>query len=391
MTRFVYPRLLFSAAQNLVQEISSVYRTDGLAGVGLLVAQEHAKAEPVATGGRIADVGQIGTVRATVVDAVAPWRERATVTRAEAAAFDLALGRALHDSLQIVPSDAAHDETWNFLSLVVMPDITVLRFPDMHPDRMFGTLRNPLRGSWVRRETLGDLTDQYPKPLGVDEMVGLFERSDMARNRPLIRALAGAVMQYDGAGSRSDWAREVFKEIRYATGPRVLDGMAEDEIVDLIRGEGRSESLRLMPNSRVDLSWNQSGLSGDTGLDEDVSASGAVEYAVTEQSDSDFVAALPPSLLGLGEELLRRVRRTWPGHLSLEGVRYVNRPDNFWTVKIQPRDGSLAITVRGNPEKFAETGLGILPDRPGSSRFKVRTVAEVDAAMDVLRRVSKRP
>src|SRR5690606_7072876 len=150
--------------------------------------------------------------RRATLDAIAPWQQRGRVTRTEAAAFDLAVGRALHDSLQIIPGDAAHDETWNFLALVVMPDVTVLRFPDMHPDRMFGTLRNPLRSSWVRWDTLGDLTDMYPRPLGVDEMVGLFERSEMARNRPLVRALAKAVMQYDGPGSRSDWAREVFKE-----------------------------------------------------------------------------------------------------------------------------------------------------------------------------------
>ena len=126
--------------------------------------------------------------------------------------------------------------------LVVLPDVVVLRFPDMHPDRMLGTMRNPLRSSWIRRETLGDLTDHYDRPLGVDEMVGLFERSEMARNRPLIRALAKAVMEYTGPGSRSDWAREVFKEIRYATGPRALDGMTEDEIMSLIQGDGRSAS-----------------------------------------------------------------------------------------------------------------------------------------------------
>ena len=240
MTQFVYPRLPFYAAQQLADEIATSYRSDGLAGLEPMVAFSHARAEPVATGGRVADAAQIEHVRTAVVTAAEPWRERGAVSRADAAAFDLAIGRALHDSLVIIPGDAAHDETWNFLSLVVMPDLVVLRFPEMHPDRMFGTPRNPLRSAWVRRDTLGDLTDRYDRPLGVDEMVGLFERSDMARNRPLIRALAKAVMEYDGQGSRSDWAREVFKETRYATGPRALDGLSEEEITDFIQGEGRS-------------------------------------------------------------------------------------------------------------------------------------------------------
>jgi hypothetical protein len=236
MTQFVYPRLPFYAAQQLADEISATHRADGASGLEQLVSFSHVRAEPVATGGRVADADQIRHVRTLVLTAAEPWRQLGAVSRADAAAFDLALGRALHTSLAIIPGDAAHDETWNFLSLVVMPDIVVLRFPEMHPDRMFGTMRNPLRSAWVRRDTLGDLTDRYDRPLGVDEMVGLFERSDMARNRPLIRALAKAVMEYSGHGSRSDWAREVFKETRYATGPRALDGMSEEEIADLISG-----------------------------------------------------------------------------------------------------------------------------------------------------------
>jgi hypothetical protein len=239
VTQFVYPRLPFSAGQLLVTEIESSYRSGGLAGLEPLVAFSHGRAEPVATGGRVADAAQIEHVRSAVVAAAEPWQGRGAVSRADAAAFDLAIGRALHKSLVIIPGDAAHDETWNFLSLVVMPDLVVLRFPDMHPDRMFGTPRNPLRSAWARRDTLGDLTDRYDRPLGVDEMVGLFERSDMARNRPLIRALARAVMEYGGEGSRSDWARAVFKEIRYATGPCALDGMSEEEIAELIPREGR--------------------------------------------------------------------------------------------------------------------------------------------------------
>jgi hypothetical protein len=248
MMHFVYPRLPLSASYQLVREIESTFRTQGLGAVEALVAYQHPRAQPVATGGRVADYDQIESVRSAVTEAAAPWRVRGSVSRTEAASFDLAMGRALHDSLKIVPGDAAHDETWSFLTLVVMPDIAVLRFPDMHPDRMFGGIRNPLRSSWVRRDTLGDLTDGYARPLGVDEMVGLFERSEMARNRPLIRALAKAVMEHEGKGSRSEWARAIFKEIRYTTGPRALDGMTEEDIGALIRSESReAESSTATP------------------------------------------------------------------------------------------------------------------------------------------------
>jgi len=237
MSLLVYPRLSFSESQLRIGEMSAAFRFGGLSRLEELSAYQHPSAAPVATGGRIADPDRIAEVREAVISAVSSWTERGSVGRTDAATFDLTIGRALHDALQIVPSDAAHDEVWNFLTLIVFPDVAVLRFPDMHPDRMFGTKHNALRRAWLRREALGDLTDRYPRPLGEDEMVGLFERSAMARNRPLIRALAVTVMEYDGLTARSDWARDLYKVIRYATGPRALDGFTEGELAALIRGE----------------------------------------------------------------------------------------------------------------------------------------------------------
>ena len=137
---------------------------------------------------------------------LSPGEERGAVNRADAAAFDLAIGQcttrvASHHSRRC---RAQRRTLWNFLSLVGHAGPLGPAVPGNASRWESGTMRNPLRSAWVRRDTLGDLTDRYDRPLGVDEMVGLFERSDIARNRPLIRALAKAVMEYDGQGSRSD-------------------------------------------------------------------------------------------------------------------------------------------------------------------------------------------
>jgi len=197
----------------------------------------HDDAQPVATGGIVADAGKIGAVREAVLSAATPWRERGSIEN-QASEFDLAVGRVLHQALKIVPSDAAHGEFWNFITILVLPDVAVLRFPEMHPDRMLGgSRRNTFRRIWSRREVLGDLTDRYRNPLGEDEMTGLFERSAMARNRPLIRALASIVMEREEPGARSAWARTLYKRVCYITGPRALDGFTESEIEELIRAE----------------------------------------------------------------------------------------------------------------------------------------------------------
>jgi hypothetical protein len=237
VTMYVYPRLPYSFAQLRLQEIIDAYNSGGFDAVRSLVAFEHEYAHPVATGGVIAGPDKIREVRESVLDASTHWRERGS-TDGQAAAFDLAVGRALHEALEIIPSDAAHGEFWNFITILVLPDIAVLRFPDMHPDRMLGSSRrNTFRRIWSRRDVLGDLTDRYEKPLGEDEMTGLFERSAMARNRELIRTLASIVMERDEPGARSDWARTLYKKARYVTGPRALDGFTESEINELIRAE----------------------------------------------------------------------------------------------------------------------------------------------------------
>lgn len=123
------------------------------------------------------------------------------------------------------------------------------------------------------------------------------------------------------------------------------------------------------------------------------SASGPVASRPTTPSggDADFLRQLPPSLREVGTLLLNQVRERWPGELRLTPAgRFVESPDNFWTVKIQPRDGSLRITVRGAASKFPSMpALGLKDDRTGYSTFKIRTVADVAAALSVLQRVRR--
>jgi hypothetical protein len=236
MSGFVYPRLSLPFAKARISEIAEAMSSGEISDVQALARTEYPRAAPVATGGRVADSGHIANVRAAALKAIEPWRWQGRVSRTQAAAFDLALGTALHEHLRIVPADAAHDETWNFLTLVVFPDVAVLRFPNMHPDRLIGTPRNVLWRTWYRQEVLGELLHSTDRPLGEDELVGLFERSAVARNRALIRRLAVAVLVYDGPTARSEWARDLYKRVTFSTGPRLLDALSDAELDAIIYG-----------------------------------------------------------------------------------------------------------------------------------------------------------
>jgi hypothetical protein len=234
MSWFVYPRLSLPFAKARISEIAETMSRDGLSGVQALARDEHPRAAPVATGGHVANSEDIRNIRAAVLETLEPWWHLAAVPRSQAAAFDLTLGSALHKHLRVIPADAAYDEMWSFLTLVVFPDVAVIRFPDMHVDRLIGTPRNALRRTWYREEVLGDLLHSTDRRLGEDELVGLFERSALARNRALIRRLAVAVLAYDGPAARSEWARDLYKRVTFTTGPRLLDALSATELDAII-------------------------------------------------------------------------------------------------------------------------------------------------------------
>ena len=234
MTSYAYPRL--SDAEGMLIRQQIVELSDPVSQVLGLVAFEHPAAKPVETGATVATASLIQDVRRAVlsdIEATGLSLDR-PIPRDSVAMFDQALGRSLHQALHVVPADAAHRATWNFLTGVVFPDIAWVRFPDLHEDRFLGSDRNVLRRVWFRHEVLGDLMDAAQKPLGEDELVGLLERTSHARNRRLARVLAVKVMEYDGARARSHVAREVYKRATHFTGPLLLDVLSEDQLSQLV-------------------------------------------------------------------------------------------------------------------------------------------------------------
>lgn len=103
---------------------------------------------------------------------------------------------------------------------------------------------------------------------------------------------------------------------------------------------------------------------------------------------------LSPDLVEAGDRLLDRVRDEFGGYFRIakSSGRYVNRPDNFWTAKVQPRDESIAITVRGRPDSFDSLPqtLTIKPDRASYSRFKIEHGGQLDAAWEVIREAEQK-
>jgi len=112
-----------------------------------------------------------------------------------------------------------------------------------------------------------------------------------------------------------------------------------------------------------------------------------------QNGDALFLSQLTPELTQLGISLLQFVRADSPGPLVFHprSSKYVESPDNYWTVRIQPRDRSLRITVRGIPSRFSNVStIELKPDMGTYSAFKIWRDEQLKEAVQVIREASRR-
>lgn len=162
-------------------------------------------------------------------------------------AFDKEAATFLVTEMNILPSDAAVEEVWNFLTLVVLPHVALWRYPNtsQNPEypRLIGRPRNVFRKLWWRAFVLGPALSEK---LGEDETVGIMERPSIGGNRALSRAIVVAhdrvQMRDPGKYPPSEFLREVNKRIRAVNAVRGLTFLPErdlqveiDQIFDEVR------------------------------------------------------------------------------------------------------------------------------------------------------------
>jgi hypothetical protein len=106
--------------------------------------------------------------------------------------------------------------------------------------------------------------------------------------------------------------------------------------------------------------------------------------------DTDFLRLshrLVPELTDVAEELLKAVRQRFPGDLQRlikKPRKFVNTPDNFWTILIQPRDRSFYITIRGKPENYVSNVFTLKTEMASYSRFYLKQKSEVSEALRLI-------
>ena len=200
----------------------------------------HPSAAPAPTGGTPAGPEQIKKVQQAVRDVADATGFPTPLRRGREQDFDRPCGRVLYETMSIVPADAASEDVWTFLSLVVLPEIGPWRFPNRLEERMLGRPRNVLRRPWWRAWALGPDLSFAPEgctPLGEDEFVGIMERPSIGGNQRIARAVRDAIWRLELHGprvARSEAARELARRFRAFLPYIAVDALSDEELSALL-------------------------------------------------------------------------------------------------------------------------------------------------------------
>lgn len=135
-----------------------------------------------------------------------------------------------------------------------------------------------------------------------------------------------------------------------------------DDVIAVVQGDWQNALLLVVP---------------------EVSAGASPVSQATGNGDDRFIQdaqsrAKSDSLATLAADTLKAIRAAGvDGDLVEQGSgRWVNRPTNTFTLKVQPTAGNIAFTLYGNPNTY-EAGGFLLQDQNSYSRGWIRSKADV--------------
>ncbi|MBV0895967.1 hypothetical protein [Microbacterium sp. NC79] len=156
--------------------------------------------------------------------------------------FDIVVGRVLNDWFADEGrAIASHPETWPYLTLVVLPDLAVRRFPPANGKlsraRFLAGRRNVFYRVYLRSWILGPMLDDPEVSVYEDELVGLVDRSLSADHRLSQSVARNLSLLSLNNSTRREIARRSFMDLQYelrVTDVASLDDSRMDVLVDAI-------------------------------------------------------------------------------------------------------------------------------------------------------------
>lgn len=220
MTRVsLLPRLNALGMSNFLSHAKGNTHTSKAA---IEMLQENASMISFAASGGTQDFNAAGRISNLVKEVAAKHGFPEAVGQKAKAAFDVDCAVALAQCPELATGEALRNDTWAFLSGVMLPDIVEWRFPGAKAERYEGGVRNTMQRLWMR----GVVLDRGPgiknrwgllAALTEDAMVQIFERPSISADATLARAIAEgwvATANKIGSSAMEDVMRRATKLLR---------------------------------------------------------------------------------------------------------------------------------------------------------------------------------
>ena len=164
--------------------------------------------------------------------------------------FNRELSSVLHHSMQISPSNAARKEVWSYLSMILLPDVAMWRYPDLEPARVLGQAersinRNFLRSAWWRAEVLGADSNDPPAAFLEDNLVHIMEVTGLFGNKKITSAIVDIWSEEKKSidqGEHENHFREFVKRFRRKAAFISFEGLTDNELKIYVRKELRENA-----------------------------------------------------------------------------------------------------------------------------------------------------
>lgn len=154
--------------------------------------------------------------------------------------FDQKLSVLLHRSMRLMPNDAACNEVWICVNLMILPDVLLWRHGTwrsntqgwtVSAERIYDLVRSTFGRLWWRVELLGE---ECLARLGEDECVQILERPRIAGYGPLVRSIVFHHISRTISTQRMDLLREVLKTLTRRLAVRSVFAMTEQQINEFV-------------------------------------------------------------------------------------------------------------------------------------------------------------
>ncbi|MBV7293009.1 hypothetical protein [Corynebacterium sp. TAE3-ERU16] len=243
MTTKNYPRLGYAASVRLIERMNRVE----LATLARTASTSHPQQYDYPTAINTCSESELAELRIRALEIAKRhgYPERSTRSNKKSL-FDRDMSALLYGKLDLIETEAAQEEVWNFLTLVVLPDIAKWRYENsgnsLSYNRWLGGKRNVFRKLWWREATLGNALNSK---IYEDEAVSVMERARLSGQPAVARAMVRGFL--DSVERYPDTARTVLMRagalrVRQLVPILCLESLTEDELDVLILDVFRKSS-----------------------------------------------------------------------------------------------------------------------------------------------------